>query len=80
MQLSALRSYCKGRTWEITEEYSDGAWSGKKLVLPALTKLKEDARQHKFDVVVVWKLDRWGDRPSMRSKVFKNWFRMAFGG
>ncbi len=60
MQLTELRAYCARRGWARTEEYVDTGWSGAKASRPALNKLKADARQRKFDCVVVWKLDRWG--------------------
>lgn len=60
MQLSALREYCERRKWDIVEEYVDTGWSGVKITRPALDRLKRDARQRKFDGVLVWKLDRWG--------------------
>jgi DNA invertase Pin-like site-specific DNA recombinase len=60
LQLRELREYCSHRQWEIAEEYVDTGWSGAKAVRPALNKLKDAARQRRFDVVLVWKLDRWG--------------------
>jgi len=58
-QLIALEEYCKLRDWEITEEYTDKI-SGMKESRPSLDKLMQDARQRKFDIVLVWKLDRLG--------------------
>jgi len=34
--------------------------SGAKTRRPGLDRLMEDARLHRFDVIVVWKLDRFG--------------------
>jgi len=34
--------------------------SGAKTRRPGLDRLMEDARLHRFDAVVVWKLDRFG--------------------
>ena len=45
--------------WEITETYEDMT-SGAKTTRPALDRLLADARARKFDVVLVWKLDRFG--------------------
>jgi len=45
--------------WEITETYQDMT-SGAKTTRPALDRLLADARARKFDVVLVWKLDRFG--------------------
>jgi len=60
LQLRELREYVSRRGWELTKEYVDTGWSGKLNARPALNKLKDDARIRRFDIVVVWKLDRWG--------------------
>jgi putative DNA-invertase from lambdoid prophage Rac len=60
MQLRELREYCARRKWEITEEFVDTGWSGAKASRPALNNLKQQARERRFDAVLVWKLDRWG--------------------
>jgi putative DNA-invertase from lambdoid prophage Rac len=60
MQLRELRDYCQRRGWEIAGEYVDTGWSGAKASRPELDRLMNDARQHRFDAVMVWKLDRWG--------------------
>ncbi len=60
MQLRELRDYCKHRGWKITGEYIDTGWSGAKASRPELDRLMKDARQRRFDAVLVWKLDRWG--------------------
>jgi DNA invertase Pin-like site-specific DNA recombinase len=43
---------------EIVETYTDHGISGTKARRPALDKMMEDARRHKFDAVVVWACDR----------------------
>ena len=43
---------------EIVETYTDHGVSGTKARRPALDKMMEDARRHKFDVLVVWACDR----------------------
>jgi DNA invertase Pin-like site-specific DNA recombinase len=60
MQLSELREYCHRRDWKIAGEYVDTGWSGAKRSRPELDRLMADARQHKIDCIVVWKLDRFG--------------------
>jgi putative DNA-invertase from lambdoid prophage Rac len=60
MQLRELRDYCQRRGWEIAGEYVDTGWSGAKASRPELDRLMKDARQRRFDAVLVWKLDRWG--------------------
>lgn len=60
LQRGELTEYCQRRGWNIVAEYSDHAWSGSKANRPELTRLMNDARKRRFDVVLVWKLDRWG--------------------
>jgi len=57
-QLDYLRKYCQERGYQIYHEYVDAGWSGTILDRPALTQLMQDARARKFDMVVVYKLDR----------------------
>jgi DNA invertase Pin-like site-specific DNA recombinase len=42
------------------EEYVDHGVSGIKESRPALNRLMADAKQRRFDVVAVWKIDRFG--------------------
>jgi putative DNA-invertase from lambdoid prophage Rac len=60
MQLRELRDYAVRRGLKVTEEYVDTGWSGAKANRPELDRLMRDARLRRFDVVLVWKLDRWG--------------------
>jgi putative DNA-invertase from lambdoid prophage Rac len=60
MQVRELREYVARRGWQVTDEYVDTGWSGAKASRPELDRLMKDARQRRFDAVLVWKLDRWG--------------------
>jgi DNA invertase Pin-like site-specific DNA recombinase len=60
MQLVELREYAIRRKWNVTEEYVDQGVSGAKESRPALNRLMADAKQRRFDVVAVWKIDRFG--------------------
>jgi putative DNA-invertase from lambdoid prophage Rac len=60
MQLRDLRDYLTRRGWDVAGEYVDTGFSGAKTSRPQLDRLMSDARQRRFDAVVVWKLDRWG--------------------
>jgi DNA invertase Pin-like site-specific DNA recombinase len=60
MQLRDLRDYCRSRGWETAGEYVDIGQSGAKDSRPELNRLMADAHQRKFDVVLTWKLDRFG--------------------
>ena len=60
MQLRELRDYSSSRGWTIVEEFTDRGVSGSKDSRPALNRLMADAGRRKFDIVLVWKLDRFG--------------------
>lgn len=60
LQLRELREYTQRRGWTITGEYVDRAWSGAKASRPELDKIMRDASLHRFDAILVWKLDRFG--------------------
>src|SRR5512133_2636849 len=60
MQVRELREYATRRGWTITAEYFDTGWSGAKASRPELDRLMRDASLHRFDSVLVWKLDRFG--------------------
>lgn len=59
MQLRELREYAAHRGWKIADEYVDRC-SGSRESRPRLNQLMADAQQRKFDVILVWKLDRFG--------------------
>ena len=59
MQLRELREYCGRRGWEIAGEYVDNGVSGAKDCRPELNHLMADAHKRRFDVVCVWKFDRF---------------------
>ncbi len=58
-QLLDLRKYVKLRNWTIYQEYVDWGVSGAKESRPALDKLMKDARKRKFDILLVWRFDRF---------------------
>ncbi len=58
-QLAELRRYVGARGWT-SAEYVDRGVSGAKDRRPALDELLRDARRRRFDVLVVWRLDRLG--------------------
>ena len=57
-QLHDLRQFAAQRGFHIMQEYTDHGFSGTKARRPALDELMEDARRHKFDVLMVWSIDR----------------------
>ena len=58
LQLIELRDYVKRSKWEIYKEYIDEGYSGANTKRPAFIKMMAEARQKKFDVLLVWKFDR----------------------
>lgn len=60
LQLDECRSYAERRGWALFAEYVDTGWSGAKQHRPQLDKLMNDAKKHRFDVVICWKVDRFG--------------------
>lgn len=59
MQLRELREYAAHRGCEVAGEYVDHGVSGAKESRPQLNLLMQDARQRRFDLIAVWKLDRF---------------------
>src|SRR5665811_2043432 len=60
MQLAELREYASRRGWKIMGEYVDEGVSGSKESRPELNRLMADAHRRQFDIVLVWKIDRFG--------------------
>ncbi len=58
VQLRELREYAERRGFKIVGEYIDTI-SGAKDTRPALSRLMADAHKRLFDVVCVWKFDRF---------------------
>lgn len=58
LQKERLSSYAQSQGWEIAEVYEDAGLSGGSSNRPAFQKLIRDAKQKKFDVVLVYKIDR----------------------
>jgi DNA invertase Pin-like site-specific DNA recombinase len=59
MQTRELEEYCLRRGWEIHASYVDNGVSGKKDSRPRLNQMMQDAHERRFDVVVVWRFDRF---------------------
>ena len=60
MQLHELRRYSQATGFQVFAEYVDTGFSGAASSRPQLDRLLHDARLHRFEAVLVWKLDRWG--------------------
>ena len=57
-QLGELRRFAAQRGLQIIGEYTDHGFSGMRARRPELDRMMEDARRHKFDVLLVWSCDR----------------------
>jgi DNA invertase Pin-like site-specific DNA recombinase len=60
LQLVPLREYCQRRGFAIAGEYVDNGISGTKERRPQLDRLMDAARKRQIDLILVWKLDRFG--------------------
>ncbi len=59
MQLNDLERYTRERGFKMFKIYKDNGVSGTKETRAGLTQLMEDARKRKFDIVLVWRFDRF---------------------
>jgi len=59
VQSREIREYCQRRGWPLVGEYVDAGISGAKERRPQLDRLIADAHKRKFEVIVVWKFDRF---------------------
>jgi DNA invertase Pin-like site-specific DNA recombinase len=59
MQTRELREYCERRGWTVSGEFIDVGISGTKDRRPELDRLMECAHRRRFDVIAVWKFDRF---------------------
>jgi DNA invertase Pin-like site-specific DNA recombinase len=60
LQTRDLRQFAEARGWQLADEYVDSGVSGARDSRPELNRLMADAKRRRFDVVLVWKLDRFG--------------------
>jgi len=58
MQIDAMRSYISDRDWKVAKQIEDVGSGAKER--PGRELLLKAARRREVDVVVVWRLDRWG--------------------
>src|ERR1700726_3867303 len=59
LQTRELRQFEEARRWQIFGEYLDEGISGAKDSRPELNRLMTDAHKRRFDVVCVWRFDRF---------------------
>lgn len=61
-QRDRLLAFCRSQGWEVHGVHEDDGYSGRDLNRPAMRQLIQEARERRFDVVVVHKLDRLSRR------------------
>lgn len=75
-QQNKLNKYCEIMGWQVSEIYTDAGFSGANIERPAIQNMIYDAKNHKFDTVLVYKLDRLSrstrDNLYLIQEVFKN--------
>ncbi len=59
LQTRELKQFAEARGWTIAAEYIDAGVSGTKDSRPELNRLMADAHRRRFDVVCVWRFDRF---------------------
>ncbi|MFF5819305.1 recombinase family protein [Lysinibacillus capsici] len=58
-QIRVLKEFCEKEGYGVYDEYVDRGISGKNITgRPAIKRLLADAEQKKFDIVLVWKMNR----------------------
>ena len=58
MQIHELKAYVDRRGWDLLREFIDQGYSGSDTKRPAFQEMMNEAKKRKFDVLLVWKLDR----------------------
>ena len=59
MQTREVREYIERRDWQLAGEYVDTGICGAEDRRPQLDRMMADAHKRRFDVVAVWKFDRF---------------------
>lgn len=59
-QLSAAKAYAEAKGYRIIHEYVDRAMTGRNDNRDAFQEMLNDCAKHKFQVIIVWKVDRFG--------------------
>jgi len=57
-QLGELRQFAANKGFQVVGEYIDHGYCGVRARRPELDRMMDDARRHRFDVLLVWSCDR----------------------
>lgn len=74
-QQDKLQKYCDIMGWEVAEVYTDAGFSGSSIERPAMQKMLADARQKRFNTILVYKLDRLSRNTSDSLYLIKEVFK-----
>src|SRR3984957_13799770 len=72
MQTRELEQFAQARGWRLVDSYLDIGISGTKDKRPQLDRLMADAHRRRFDVVVVWRFDRFARSVSHLLRALEN--------
>lgn len=57
-QIDRMKMYCDSRDWMVYKIYTDSGYSGSNMDRPGLQDMIKDVKNHRIDIVLVYKLDR----------------------
>src|SRR5271155_250080 len=72
VQTRELEQFAQARGWHLVDSYLDIGISGSKDRRPELDRLMADAHKRRFDVVIVWKFDRFARSVSHLLRALEN--------
>jgi site-specific DNA recombinase len=58
-QIDRCKAFCKARSWKVFKIYTDAGYSAGSLDRPALKDLVDDIKNKKFNILLVYKIDRF---------------------
>lgn len=79
MQTRDLEQFTAARGWNLVDSYLDVGISGTKEKRPELDRLMADAHRRKFDVVIVWKFDRFARSVSHLLRALETFNSLGIG-
>jgi DNA invertase Pin-like site-specific DNA recombinase len=79
LQTRELEHFAQARGWRVAGQYLDVGISGAKDSRPALNRLMADAHRRKFDLVLVWKFDRFARSVSHLLRALETFNALGIG-
>jgi DNA invertase Pin-like site-specific DNA recombinase len=79
MQTRELEQFATARSWDVVDSYLDLGICGAKDKRPQLDRLMADAHRRKFDVVIVWKFDRFARSVSHLLRALETFSSLGIG-